>query len=170
MGFEVADDDVDALGAKRLRLVEHAIRLAHARGIAQVDLELARVFHGVSRVRKQAHVEIFGRVDQLLDRTALALRVAEKQLRDALLMRERQQGLREIAALQAMHLGADLARQRQMLVQPSPVGGIQAGLFHVGRQQRAVEAVARCDGRFPAWPGRCCAASGRRGCAPARPR
>ena len=140
MGFEVADDDVDALGAKCLRLVEHAVGLADAGGVAQVDLETGRgAFMSVPRVGEEADVEIFGRVDQLLDGTAVALRVAEEELRDALLMRELEQGLREIAALQAMHLRADFARQGQMLVQTGPVGGVQAGLFHVGGQQRAVE-------------------------------
>ena len=32
-------------------------------------------------------------------------------------------------------------RQRQVLVQARPVGGLQAGLLHVSRQQRAVESL-----------------------------
>jgi hypothetical protein len=49
-------------------------------------------------VWKQTDVEIFGVVDQFLDGTAIALRMADEELRDALLMRECQQGFREIAA------------------------------------------------------------------------
>src|ERR1035438_2299404 len=46
--FEVADGDVDARGAERLRLVEHAVGFADAGGISQVDFELAGALHGES--------------------------------------------------------------------------------------------------------------------------
>ena len=39
--LEVADDDVDALPLQFLRLVQHAVGLADAGGVAQVDLEFA---------------------------------------------------------------------------------------------------------------------------------
>src|SRR5450759_3528534 len=88
---------------------------------------------------KQADVEILGGVDQLLDGTALALRVAEEKLGDTLLVRKLEQRIGEVAALQAMHLGAHFTRQCQVLFQTSPVGGVQGGLFHVGDEQRAME-------------------------------
>ena len=47
---------------------------------------------------KEADVEILGLVDQLLDGTALALRVAEEDLRDTLLMGKGEQRVHEMAA------------------------------------------------------------------------
>ena len=92
-------------------------------------------------VGEEADVEIFGGVDQLFDGTALALRVAEEELGDALLMRELEQGVGEIAALQAMHFRADFAREGEVLVETGAVRGVQVGLFDVGGEQGAVEAA-----------------------------
>src|SRR5260370_42637183 len=68
------------------------------------------------RVGKEADIEIFGGVDQLFDGTAVALRVAEEELRDALLVRKLEQRVREIAALQAGDLRAHVTRQSQVRV------------------------------------------------------
>src|ERR1017187_5883953 len=88
---------------------------------------------------EEAGVENLAGVDQLLDGTALALRVAEEKLGDALLVGKLEQRVHEIAALQTMHLGAYFTRQRQVLFETSPVGVVQAGLFHVGHEERAME-------------------------------
>src|SRR5260370_19338620 len=92
------------------------------------------------QVRKEADVENVGRGDQQFDGTAGALRVAEEELRDALLVRKLEQRVREIAALQAVHLRADFTRQSQVLVQTSAIRGVQIGLFDVRGEERAMEA------------------------------
>jgi hypothetical protein len=46
VGLEVADDDVDTLGAESLGLFEHAVGLADAGGISQVNLKMAGTLHG----------------------------------------------------------------------------------------------------------------------------
>src|ERR1035438_57510 len=91
------------------------------------------------RMGKEADVEILGLVDQLLDGTALALRVAEEELRDALLVRKLEQRVHEMEALEAIHLGAHFTGQRQVLIETGLIGGVQNGLFHIGHQQGAVE-------------------------------
>ena len=60
---------------------------------------------------EEADVEILGRVDQLLDGTALALRVAEEELRNALFVGKLEQRSGEVAAFQAVHLGAHFTSQ-----------------------------------------------------------
>src|ERR1035437_3850355 len=86
------------------------------------------------RMGEEADVEILGGVDQLLDGTALALRVAEEKLGDTLLVRKLEQRIGEVAALQAMHLGAHFTGQRQVLIETGLIGGVQGGLFHIGDQ------------------------------------
>ena len=81
--------------AQLLRLLQHAVGLAYAGGVSQVDLELplAGALTG-ALVREQAHVEILGAVDQPVDGAARepprpgAAGVAQKKLRDALLAGE----------------------------------------------------------------------------------
>src|ERR1019366_2419852 len=51
--FEVADGDVDTLGAEGLGLVEHAVGFADPRGIAEVDLEVAGTLHGETRSKRR---------------------------------------------------------------------------------------------------------------------
>src|SRR5260370_42521525 len=79
------------------------------------------------RVGKEADIEIFGGVDQLFDGTAVARRVAEDELRDALLVRKLEQRVREIPALQAGHLRADVTRQSHVPAQTSAILGAQVG-------------------------------------------
>src|SRR5260370_30431604 len=82
------------------------------------------------RVGKEADIEIFGGVDQLFDGTAVALRVSAEELRDALLMRKLEQRVREIAALQAVHLHADFTRQRPVLIQTRAIRARPVWLSH----------------------------------------
>src|ERR1035441_2162604 len=84
------------------------------------------------RVGEEADVEILGGVDQLLDRTSVALRVAEEELGDALLAGKLEERIGEIAASHAMHLGAHFPRQRQVLIETGTIGVVQGGLFHIG--------------------------------------
>src|ERR1017187_2741795 len=90
------------------------------------------------RVGEEADVEILGGVDQLFDRTAVALRVAEEELGDALVAGELEEGIGEIAALQTVHLGVDFARQRKVAIETGTIGVVQGGLFHVGHEQGAM--------------------------------
>src|ERR1035441_8336716 len=69
------------------------------------------------RMGEEADVEILGGVDQLLDRTAVALRVAEEELGDALLAGKLEERIGEIAAPQTVHLGVHFARQRQVAIE-----------------------------------------------------
>src|ERR1035438_1431690 len=91
------------------------------------------------RMGEEADVEILGGVDQLLDRTAVALRMAEEELRDALLASKLEERIGEVAAMHAMHLGAHFPRQRQVAIETGMIGVVQNGMFHVGYEQCAME-------------------------------
>src|ERR1035441_8762473 len=69
------------------------------------------------RMGEEADVEILGGVDQLFDRTAVALRVAEEELGDALLAGKLEERIGEIAAPQTVHLGVHFTRQRQVAIE-----------------------------------------------------
>src|ERR1035438_9054217 len=93
------------------------------------------------RMGEEADVEILGGVDQLLDRAAVALRVAEEELGDALLVGKLEERIGEVAALQTVHLAAHFPRQRQVPIETGTIVVVQGGLFHVSYEQCAVESA-----------------------------
>ena len=116
---------------------------------------------------KYSHVHPFGLLDQSIDRIPgpelprALLRVADEDLRDALLAREPDDladGIASLPALDDVNLGAQLPREFEILLDRFLGLPREFALFHVDRQQLPVKPAAPRARRFPACRARCCAA------------
>ena len=165
MRLEVADDDIGALGAQALRVVEHVPGLADARRIPEIDFQFAAGFAHLEcecgNIRRSiSSVASINRSsglppDQVLPAAAGA--VADENLGDAVLARELQDRLGGPRALEHVRVRAHFPRQRQVRIERRLVLRAQPCLPHIDRQQFAVEALG-IPRRFEACARRRCAA------------
>src|ERR1700679_2589058 len=117
---------------RRARLV----KLAESRGLR-------------TRLRKYANVHPFGFLDQPIHRTPrpylprALLRVSDKDLCDALVACELDDGFNGILALDHMHLGAQLPREVEILFDCFLGLTRQIALLDIDREQLRVEPAGR---------------------------